>query len=152
MTKKKRQRKEARKGNKVASKVSQSRPIAGVHYPDFDNQEYYYVVGSGHPDEMESMSFHYIEQSNGTKVVCLFSSEETAEACISGPLQHPEAYMDVLESQRQPEVFEAFQNEQFFVMPVDVDSLAMVLDMVETRSITLDPGTGKETQVVSVGG
>ncbi len=155
MTKKKRLRKEAQKAQKAQSKSTRStegNPLLKAHVPDFKNQEHYYVIGVGDPEEnLEGAGFYYIEQKSGKRVLPLFSSSEKATRYIEEVLTKPVAYMDILESSgiKNPKMLESLQGDRFFVAKVDVEGFATALYVTKTNAFALDLGPG-ETQVVEV--
>ncbi len=156
MTKKKRQRKEARKAQKA--QVRRPKPIGGTptlraHAPDFESQEYYFVISVGDPNKgLENVAFYYIEHNNGTKILPLFSSSEKAEKFIERSLTSPSAYMEAFESIgiENPKVLESLQRNMYLPVSVNKEGFATALALTETTAFALDPGPG-ETQVVGIG-
>jgi len=153
MTKKKRARKVAWKASRTQPKFK-AKPVTGIHVPDFNKQEYYYVIGTGDPKEdVESMAWYYIEHDKGFDVIPLFSTPEKAERYIEGPLQHPSAYMGALESIgcSNPKVLESYQDDQYFVAPLDTERLAKLMVLLDTSTIVLDAEVGKDNPTLSLG-
>ena len=154
MTKKKRLRKEAQKAQAKNTGATKGNPTHRAHVPDFKNQEHYYVIGVGDPDEsLEGAAFYYIQQDSGKRVLALFSSSEKATRYIEEVLTKPLAYMDMFESSgiENPKVLENLQRDRYFVATVDVEGFATALYATGTNAFALDLGPGK-TQVVEVGG
>jgi hypothetical protein len=153
MTKKKRARKEARKASSTQPN-SKDKPVTGIHAPDFNKQEYYYVIGTGDPKEdVESVAWYYIEHDKGFDVIPLFSTPEKAERYIELPLQHPSAYVGVLESigTSNPKVLESYQDDKYFVAPLDREGVAKLMVLLETTTIVLDAEVGKENPTLRLG-
>ena len=153
MTKKKRARKEARKASRTQPN-SKDKPVTGIHAPDFNKQEYYYVIGTGDPKEgVESVAWYYIEHDKGFDVIPLFSTPERAEGYIKGPLRHPLAYVGVLESIgiSNPKVLESYQDDKYFVAPLDREGVAKLMVLLETTTIVLDAEVGKDNPTLSLG-
>jgi len=152
MTKKKRARKEAREESRT-QRNPEDKPVTGIHAPDFNKQKYYYVIGTGNPEDVESCAWYYIEHNKGFNVIPLFSTPEKAERYINGPLQHPSAYMEVVEgiSISNPKVLESYQDDQYFVAPLDMEGLAELMVQLKTTTIVLDAEVGKENPALRLG-
>ena len=152
MTKKKRARKEAWEESRTQPKPK-DKPVTGIHAPDFNKQRYYYVIGIGNPEDVESVAWYYIEHNKGFDVIPLFSTPEKAKRHIDGSLQHPSAYMEGLESIgiSNPKVLESYQDYQFFVASLDMGDLAKLMVGLETTTIVLDVEVGKENPTLRLG-
>ena len=83
-------------------------------------------------------------------MIPLFSTPEKAERYINGPLQHPSAYMGVLEGIgiSNPKVLESYQDDQYLVAPLDMEGLAKLMVGLETTTIVLDAEVGKVNPTV----
>ena len=149
MTKKKRARKEAREERRTQPKPK-DKPVTGIHAPDFNKQRYYYVIVTGNPEDVESCAWYYIEHNKGFNVIPLFSTPEKAAWYVNGPLQHPSAYMEVLEGIgiSNPKVLESYQDDQYFVAPLDMEGLAKLMVQLDTTTIVLDAEVGKVNPTV----
>jgi len=152
MTKKKRACKEAREESRTQPNPKY-KPVTGIHAPDFNKQKYYYVIGTGNPEDVESCAWCYIEHDKGFNVIPLFSTPEKAERHIDGSLQHPSAYMEGLESIgiSNPKVLESYQDDQFFVAALDMEGLAKLMVQLETTTIVLDAEEGKVNPTLRLG-